>query len=54
MIDEDVFVSYLSKGVIGEIRAKMRVLSEQYTENGVILKVRTTEDLLQKLKKKLP
>lgn len=53
MIDEDLFVPYLVKGVIGEIRSKMRVLSESYNELGVILKVRSTVDALENIKKKL-
>lgn len=53
MIDEDVFIPYTVQGVIGEIRSKMRVLSESYNENGVTLKVRTTEEALTQIKKKL-
>jgi len=53
MVDEDVFIPYSVQGVIGEIRSKMRVLSESYNENGVTLKVRTTEEALIQIKKKL-
>ncbi len=53
MIDEDLFIPYTVQGVIGDIRAKMRVLGESYNENGVTLKVRASEDLITQIKKKL-
>lgn len=53
MIDEDLFIPYTVQGVIGDIRSKMRVLSESYNELGVTLKVRSTEDNLAQIKKKL-
>ncbi len=53
MVDEDVFVAYSAKGVIGEIRAKMRVLGESYDEKGVTLKVRCNPDTLAQIKKRL-
>ena len=53
MIDEDLFIPYSAKGVIGDIRAKMKVLSESYNENGVILKVRSSAENLAQAKKKL-
>lgn len=53
MVDEDLFIPYTVQGVIGEIRAKMRVLSESYNENGVTLKVRGSEKTLAPIKKKL-
>ncbi|AGH96641.1 GTPase HflX [Pseudobdellovibrio exovorus] len=52
MIDETLFIPYTVQGVIGEIRAKMRVLSESYDEKGVSLTVRATEESLSQLKKK--
>lgn len=51
MLDEDVFVPYSAKGVIGEIRSQMRVLTETYNESGVMLKVRSTSERLSRLKK---
>jgi GTP-binding protein HflX len=51
MIDADVFVPYTATGVIGEIRAKMRVLGESYNENGVTLKVRSNQENLSRIKK---
>ncbi len=53
MIDEDLFIPYTVQGVIGDIRAKMRVLSESYNELGVTLKVRSTEENLAQIRKKL-
>lgn len=53
MLDEDVFVPYSVQGVIGDIRSKMRVLSESYDENGVKLKVRATAETLAQVKKRL-
>lgn len=53
MIDEDLFVPYLMKGAIGEIRSKMRVLSENYNEKGVIFKVRSSIEALDSIKKKM-
>lgn len=53
MIDEDIFVPYATQGVIGEIRAKVRVLSESYNEHGVTMKVRSSEKVLGQIKKKL-
>lgn len=53
MLDEDLFIPYQVQGVIGEIRAKMRVLSEAYDEKGVTLKVRSSPEYLQQIKKKL-
>lgn len=53
MIDEDLFVPYSVKGIIGDIRARMRVLDETYNENGVILKVRANQDLIEQIKKKI-
>jgi GTPase len=52
MVDEDLFIPYTRKGAIGEIRDKMRVLSESYNENGVILKVRGKPETLELVKKK--
>jgi GTP-binding protein HflX len=53
MVDEDLFIPYSTQGVIGEIRARMRVLGESYTGEGVTLKVRATPESLQFIQKKL-
>lgn len=53
MLDEDIFIPYTSQGIIGEIRAKMRVLNESYDEKGTTLKVRASEESLAQIRKKL-
>jgi GTP-binding protein HflX len=53
MIDEDLFIPYTAQGIIGDVRAKMRVLSESYNEKGMILKVRSPVELLSQVKKKI-
>lgn len=52
MVDKDVLVPYTVQGAIGDIRAKIRVLSESYDENGVILKVRAHQEDLDALQKR--
>lgn len=53
MLDEDLFIPYTAKGIIGEIRDRTRVLSESYNESGVTLKVRASSENLEMIKKKL-
>ncbi|OYZ17514.1 MAG: GTPase HflX [Bdellovibrio sp. 28-41-41] len=53
MQDEDIFVPYTAKGIIGEIRGKMKVLSESYDEKGVSLKVRSHAESIASIKKKI-
>lgn len=53
MVDTDIFVGYKAEGMIGEIRSRMRVLSEDYNEDGVKLRVRATADDLAFINKKL-
>ncbi len=53
MVDEDLFIPYTTQGVIGDIRARVRVLSESYSGDGVTLKVRATPENLAFFKKKL-
>lgn len=50
MVDEDLLVPYNVNGAVGEIRAKMRVLSESYDGQGVTLKVRAKPETLAKIK----
>ncbi len=52
MQDEDIYIPYTNKGAIGEIRSKMRVLSESYNEKGTTLKVRASAEDLMRLRKK--
>lgn len=53
MVDDDLFIPYLVQGVIGDVRAKMRVLSESYNELGVTLNVRANKDAIENVKKKI-
>lgn len=52
MVDEDLFIPYTVQGVVGEVRAKLRVLSESYSEGGVTYRVRATPEALASIKKK--
>lgn len=53
MIDEDIFIPYTTQGIIGEIRSKIRVLSESYNELGVTLKIRSSEKTIAQIKNKI-
>lgn len=50
MIDREIFIPYDVQGAIGEIRAKMKVLSEEYDNHGLKLKVRGHADDIDRLK----
>ena len=52
MIDEDLFIPFAEGKAIGEIRSRLRVLNESYNENGTTLKVRSTKENLERIKKK--
>ena len=51
MVDQDIFVPYLIQGIIGEVRALMRVLKEDYTEKGVVLSVRSNSEKIERIQK---
>lgn len=53
MVDEDLFIPYSVQGIIGEVRSRLRVLSESYSGEGVTLKVRATPENLQSIRKKI-
>ncbi len=53
MVDEEIFVPFSAKGIIGDLRSRMRVLSETYDENGVKLKVRGSPNEIAALNKKI-
>ena len=53
MQEEELLVPYTAKGVIGEIRANMHVLKEDYEETGIRLQVRSGELELERVKKML-
>jgi GTPase len=53
MVDEELCVPFTAQRVLGEIRARMRVLSEKYDGEGVTIRVRTTPENLAFIKRKL-
>lgn len=53
MLEEEILVPYTAKGVIGEIRSNMRVVKEEYGEEGIRLVVRSNKLDLERLKKTL-
>lgn len=54
MVDEEFFIPYTAKGVIGQIRELGRVLDEQYDQNGVRLKVRAQPAQMARLRALVP
>ncbi len=52
MIEQEILVSYSTKGAVGEIRAKLRVMSETHNEKGFVFKVRGNEKDLEQIKTK--
>lgn len=52
MIEDELFIPYTTPGAIGEIRNRMRVISESYNEKGTCLRVRARQVDLDSLKKK--
>ncbi len=53
MTEKVIFVPYLAEGMIGEIRSRMRVLSEDYADDGVNLRVRGISEEISLMEKKL-
>jgi GTP-binding protein HflX len=53
MIEEEIIVPYIAKGIIGEIRSMMNVVKEDYEYEHVKLTVRSNAIELEKLKKKM-
>jgi len=53
MEDAEILVPYATKGVIGEIRSKLRVLGETYDNSGAIFKVRGSAVLISQIRKKI-
>ncbi len=51
MLDEVLFVPYSLQGVVGDIRASMRVLAEDFEDEGVKISVRARPENLARLKK---
>ena len=53
MLEEELLIPYTANGVIGEIRANMRVLKENYTPEGIRIQVRSRVLDLERVKKML-
>jgi GTP-binding protein HflX len=53
MIDEEFRIPYTAQAVLGEIRARMRIVSEEYTGEGLTIRVRSTPGNLALIKRKL-
>ncbi len=53
MIDEELHIPFTAQGVVAEIRAKMRILSEAYDADGLTVRVRSTPENLASIKRKL-
>ena len=53
MIEEDLCLPFTAQGVLAEIRARMRIVSEHYHAEGLTIRVRSTPDNLAAIKKKL-
>lgn len=54
MVDEELFIPYLVQGaIIGDIRSRVRVLTESYNELGVTLKIRATPKALEHFQSQL-
>ncbi|WP_413558646.1 GTPase HflX [Bdellovibrio sp. HCB209] len=53
MREDEIFIPYKVQGVIGDIRARLKVLGESYDEKGVRLKVRANAEDFEKIAKKI-
>ena len=53
MVDEELHIPFTAQGVVAEIRAKVRILSEAYDAEGLTIRVRSTPENLAGIKKKL-
>ncbi len=53
MIDEEFRLPFTAQAVLAEIRARMRILSEDYDAEGFTIRVRSTPENLTMIKKKL-
>ena len=53
MIDEEMHIPFTAQGIVAEIRARMRILSEEYDAEGLTIRVRSTPENLTAIKKKL-
>lgn len=52
MIDVDFLVPYSTKGAVGEIRSRLRVITEDHNEKGFLFKVRGKEQDISQIRSK--
>lgn len=52
MVDEDLRIPFTAQKLVAEIRARMRILSEEYDAEGLTLRVRATPENLTAIKRK--
>jgi GTP-binding protein HflX len=52
MSQETILIPYGSQGILGEIREKSKVLNEEYTPEGVALRILAAPDFIRKLQMK--
>jgi 50S ribosomal subunit-associated GTPase HflX len=52
MVEAEIFAPYVSAGIVGEIRATMRVLGEKHEEEGTRYTVRAREADVARIKAK--
>ena len=53
MLDEELRIPFTAQKLVAEIRARMRILSEEYDAEGLTLRVRSTPENLTAIKQKL-
>ena len=53
MTEESVLVPYASQGILGEVRERAKVLSEEYTDTGVSLRLLAPPDFIKKIQAKI-
>lgn len=53
MSEETVLIPYSSQGILGDIRERAKVLKEDYTEDGVQLRILAPADFIQKVQAKV-
>jgi GTP-binding protein HflX len=54
MVDAEIFIPYLAQSaVIGDLRQKVRVLSESYSELGLTVKVRAPQNAVDQFQQKI-
>ncbi|MBS0178605.1 MAG: GTPase HflX [Nitrospira sp.] len=53
MLDEELRIPFTAQKLVAELRARMRILSEEYDAEGLTLRVRSTPENLTAIKQKL-